>query len=248
MSQTVPMTSTAEQAPRSGEVTREEWLQARKALLEKEKAFTRERDALSAARRALPRVKVEKRYVFDGPNGPQTLAELFEGKRQLLIYHFMFDPRWEQGCKSCSYVADHFEGSLVHLAARDTALAVISRAPLAKIQAFQQRMGWKFHWLSSSGNDFNHDYHVSFDGEDSGPRLVEYNYAQRTFPLSEAPGLSVFLREGDAIFHTYSTYERGLDAIMNTYNLLDLTPLGRQEEGLQYPMAWVRHHDRYGAP
>jgi predicted dithiol-disulfide oxidoreductase (DUF899 family) len=248
MSQAVPMTSTAEQAPRSSEVTREEWLQARKALLAKEKAFTRERDALSAARRALPRVKVEKHYVFEGPNGPRTLAELFEGKRQLLIYHFMFDPRWEQGCKSCSYVADHFEGSLVHLAARDTALAVISRAPLAKLQAFQQRMGWKFHWLSSSGNDFNHDYHVSFDGEDVATRLVDYNYAQRTFPLSEAPGLSVFLREGDAVFHTYSTYERGLDLLINTYNLLDLTPLGRQEEGLQYPMAWVRHHDRYGAP
>lgn len=248
MSQTDPTTSTEEQALPSSEVTREEWLRARKALLAKEKAFTRDRDALSAARRALPRVKVEKRYVFEGPNGPRTLGELFEGKRQLLIYHFMFDPRWEQGCKSCSYVADHFEGSRVHLAARDTALAVISRAPLAKLQAFQQRMGWKFHWLSSSGNDFNSDYHVSFDGEDVTTRLVDYNYAQRTFPLSEAPGLSVFLREGDAVFHTYSTYERGLDLLINTYNLLDLTPLGRQEEGLQYPMAWVRHHDQYGVP
>lgn len=248
MSQTVPMTSTAEQMPPSSEVTREEWLRARKALLKKEKAFTRERDALSAARRALPRVKVDKRYVFDGPNGSRTLAELFDGKRQLLLYHFMFDPRWEAGCKSCSYVVDHFEGALVHLAARDTAFAAISRAPLAKIQEFQQRMGWKFHWLSSSGNDFNHDYHVSFEGEDVETRRVDYNYAQRTFPLSEAPGLSVFLREGDTVFHTYSSYARGLDSLINTYNLLDLTPLGRQEEGLQYPMAWVRHHDKYGAP
>lgn len=247
MSQTVPMTSTAEQAPQSHEVTREEWLQARRALLAKEKAFTRERDALSAARRALPRVKVEKRYVFEGPDGHRTLSELFEERRQLLIYHFMFDPRWEQGCKSCSYVADHFDGTLAHLAARDTALAVISRAPLAKIQVFQQRLGWKFRWLSSSGSDFNYDYHVSFGDEDVATRLVEYNYAQRTFPMSEAPGLSVFLRDGDTVFHTYSTYERGLDLLINTYNLLDLTPLGRQEEGLQYPMEWVRHHDQYCA-
>lgn len=248
MSQASPMTSSEQQTLPRSEVTREEWLQARKALLAKEKSFTRERDALSAARRALPRLKVEKRYVFEGPDGHRALADLFEGKRQLLIYHFMFDPRWDEGCKSCSYVADHFDGTLAHLAARDTSFAVVSRAPLAKLEAFKQRMGWKFRWFSSSGSDFNHDFHVSFRDEDVASNLVEYNYAQRPFPLAEAPGLSVFLREGDALFHTYSTYERGLDLLITTYNLLDLTPLGRQEEGLPYAMAWVRHHDKYGAP
>lgn len=247
MNQASTMTSGTKQQTQRYEVTHEEWVEARKALLEKEKAFTRERDALSAARRALPMVKVEKSYVFEGPSGKRTLHELFEGKRQLIIYHFMFDPSWDEGCKNCSFVADNFEGSIVHLAARDTSFAAVSRAPLAKIEAFKKRMGWSFRWLSSSGTDFNYDYHVSFRPEDVAAKTVEYNYEKKPFPTSEAPGLSVFLREGSDLFHTYSTYERGLDLLINTYNYLDLTPLGRQEEGLPHGMAWVRHHDRYDA-
>lgn len=227
--------------------TREEWTVARKALLAKEKAFTRERDALSAARRELPMVNVEKSYVFEERDGKRSLADLFGGKRQLIVYHFMFDPSWDEGCKSCSYVADGFGGAIVHLAARDTSFAAISRAPLAKIEAFKERMGWKFRWLSSSGTDFNYDYNVSFRPEDVAAKTVEYNYEKKPFPMSEAPGLSVFLREGNDIFHTYSTYGRGLDLLMSTYNYLDLTPLGRQEEDLPHGMAWVRHHDRYDA-
>jgi predicted dithiol-disulfide oxidoreductase (DUF899 family) len=234
-----------ERERRRTEVGREAWLKARKALLAREKAFNRERDALSAARRALPMVRVDKRYVFDGPEGPRALAELFDGKRQLLVYHFMFAPEWEQGCKSCSYVVDNITGGLVHLAARDTAFAVISRAPLAKLQAFQERMGWSFRWLSSEKSDFNYDYRVSFTPAEMAAKDVEYNYGRTAFPHSEAPGLSVFLREGDGVFHTYSTYARGLDLLMNTYNYLDLTPLGRNETP-GGGMAWLRHHDRYG--
>ncbi|MBF5043798.1 DUF899 domain-containing protein [Aggregicoccus sp. 17bor-14] len=248
MSQVQARVGEVEQRLRPAEVGREAWLEARKALLAREKAFTRERDALSAARRALPMVRVGKRYVFDGPEGPRTLAELFEGRRQLIVYHFMFGPDWEQGCRSCSYVADNFAGGLVHLAARDTAFAAISRAPLAKLRAFQQRMGWSFRWLSSAGSDFNYDFHVSFRPGELAAKEVEYNYARTSFPHSEAPGVSVFLREGDAVFHTYSTYARGLDLLMNTYNYLDLTPLGRQEDADAGGMAWVRHHDRYEGP
>ena len=236
-----------EREQRRAEVSREQWLEARKALLAREKAFNRERDALSAARRALPMVRVEKRYVFEGTEGPRALDQLFDGKRQLLVYHFMFAPEWEQGCKSCSYIADNFAGGLVHLAARDTAFAVISRAPLAKLQAFKERMGWSFRWLSSEKSDFNYDYRVSFTPAEMAAKDLEYNYERTTFPASEAPGVSVFLREGDAVFHTYSTYARGLDVLMNTYNYLDLTPLGRQEEGDPYGMVWLRHHDRYDA-
>jgi predicted dithiol-disulfide oxidoreductase (DUF899 family) len=247
MSQAKPVVHEVEQEPGREVVSREAWLEARRALLAREKAFTRERDALSAARRALPMVKVEKRYVFDEPGGQRTLADLFDGKRQLIVYHFMFAPEWEQGCKSCSYVADNFTGGLVHLAARDTAFAAISRAPLAKLQAFKQRMGWSFRWLSSAGTDFNYDFHVSFRPAEMAAKDVDYNYARTAFPHSEAPGVSVFLREGDAVFHTYSTYARGLDLLMNTYNYLDLTPLGRQEDAESGGMAWVRHHDRYDA-
>ncbi|MDY7227390.1 DUF899 domain-containing protein [Hyalangium rubrum] len=239
------MTGELREATRRSEVTREEWVQARRALLAREKAFTHERDALSAARRALPMVKVDKRYVFEGPSGQRTLTDLFDGKRQLIIYHFMFDPSWNEGCKSCSLVADNFEASIVHLAARDTAFAVISRAPLAKIEPFKQRMGWKFRWLSSSGTDFNYDYNVSFRPEELATQSAEYNYEKKSFSMSEAPGLSVFLREGNDVFHTYSTYGRGLDLLINTYNYLDLTPVGRNEQELPYGMAWVRHHDKY---
>jgi predicted dithiol-disulfide oxidoreductase (DUF899 family) len=227
-------------------VSREAWLEARKAFLAREKAFDRERDALSEARRALPRVKVDKEYVFEERSGKRTLSELFEGRKQLIVYHFMFAPEWEAGCKSCSFVADNFANSIVHLAARDTSFAVISRAPLAKIEAFHKRMGWKFRWLSSGATDFNFDFHVSFTPEELAKGAVEYNYAERPWGASsEAPGASVFLREGDAVLHTYSTYGRGLDHLLATYDYLDLTPLGRQEESLPYPMAWIRHRDRY---
>lgn len=225
-------------------VAREEWLAARKRLLAKEKELSRQRDALSAERRKLPMVRIEKQYVFEGPHGRRTLGDLFEGKRQLIVYHFMLDPAWDEGCPSCSFVVDHVAGTLVHLAARDTTFAAISRAPFAKIERFKQRMAWRFPWLSSFGSDFNYDFGVTLD-----ERHTEYNYA----PVAAQPegrphegereGLSVFVRDGDRVLHAYSTYQRGLDPLLNTYNFLDLTPLGRQEEdGI---MAWVRHHDRY---
>jgi predicted dithiol-disulfide oxidoreductase (DUF899 family) len=232
-------------------VSRKEWLRARTALLEEEKALNRARDALSAARRELPMVKVETRYEFEGANGPTSLLDLFAGQRQLIVYHFMFEPGWEEGCPSCSFLADNATGALVHLHARDTAFAVVSRAPFADIDAFRRRMGWDFTWVSSHGTDFNYDYAVTLD-ETRG--ATDYNYADAR-PLraagrlwmDELPGLSVFLRDGEQVFHTYSTYSRGLDPLLNTYNYLDLTPLGRHEEGLAWPMAWVRHHDRYEA-
>ena len=226
-------------------VSKADWLKARVALLEKEKAFSRERDAIAAARRELPMVKVDKPYSFEGPNGKRSLASLFDGKKQLVVYHFMFDPSWEEGCKSCSLIADHFEGMLPHLGARNTSFSAISRAPLAKLTAFQKRMGWKFPWLSSNESDFNFDYGVSFRESDKVDGKVGYNYGTRPFGSAEAPGLSVFLREGDDVFHTYSTYARGLDILIGAYNYLDLTPLGRDEADLPYGMAWVKHHDKY---
>jgi predicted dithiol-disulfide oxidoreductase (DUF899 family) len=229
-------------------VSRAEWLLARKELLAKEKEFSRQRDALSVERRKLPMVKIDKAYAFEGPEGRASLLDLFEGRRQLIVYHFMLDPSWTDGCKSCSYLADNYEGGLVHLGARDTSFVTISLAPLAKIQAFKERMGWKFKWLSSFGSDFNYDFHVTLDPAKGS---TEYNYADvsKDKPgyggMGERPGLSVFLRDGDQIFHTYSTYQRGLDLLIGTYNLLDLTALGRQEEGSAHGMSWVRHHDRY---
>ena len=232
-------------------VSRSEWLVARKELLAREKEAIRQRDALGAERRRLPMVKVETEYIFDAADGARSLRDLFQGRRQLIVYHFMFDPSWEEGCKSCSHFADNFAGLPVHLAARDTAFAVISRAPAAKIEPFKRRMGWTFPWLSSAGNSFNYDFQVTMD-EAAGSR--EYNFTDVAalkqagkIWMDELPGLSVFLREGDDIFHSYSTYARGLDPLMNTYNYLDLTPLGRQEEGLPWAQAWVRHHDRYEA-
>ncbi|APR85676.1 Hypothetical protein A7982_11025 [Minicystis rosea] len=227
--------------------TRAEWLSARLALLEKEKAHTREREALSAARRELPWVKVEKPYVFEGPEGPVALRDLFGPHRQLIVYHFMFPPTWEQGCKACSYVVDNIEGGHVHFAARDTAFCLVSRAPFAKIAAFKTRMGWSFPWVSSGATDFNQDYQVSFEDEARARGDIEYNYRRGTFPHPDAPGVSIFAREGDTVFHTYSSYSRGIDSLINTYNYLDLTPFGRDEEKLAYPMAWVRHHDEYPA-
>ena len=227
-------------------VNSDEWLAARTRLLGKEKDFNRARDRLSAERRDLPWVKVDKPYVFDGPGGKQTLADLFAGRSQLIVYHFMLGPGWEQGCPSCSYLADHFDGTLVHLAHRDVSLVAVSRAPLAEITAFKKRMGWKFPWVSSHGSDFNHDYHVSFNPDEMAKGEVYYNYGMADFPSDEAPGLSVFYKnKRGEVLHTYSTYARGLDILAGTYNFLDLVPKGRDEQDLPWTMAWIRHHDRY---
>jgi predicted dithiol-disulfide oxidoreductase (DUF899 family) len=229
-------------------VSQAEWLEARKDLLAKEKDFSRRRDALSAERRELPWVRVEKEYVFASPGGKQTLADLFDGRSQLIVYHFMFGPDWEQGCPSCSLLADHFDGAAVHLAQRDVTLVVVSRAPLPQIEAFKKRMGWRFKWVSSYGSDFNHDYHVSFTKEEMANGKVSYNYGVSDFPSEEAPGASVFYRDAaGAVFHTYSSYARGLDMLIGAYNFLDLVPKGRDEDGLAHTMAWVRHHDRYAS-
>ena len=221
-----------------------EWLEARKALLAKEKEFNRLRDDLSRQRRELPWERVEKTYVFDGPDGKETLADLFDGRRQLVVYHFMFGPGWEAGCKSCSFWADNFNNILPHLNARDVTLIAVSRAPLKDFAAFKQRLGWTFRWVSSFENDFNHDYHVSFTPEEiaKGENFYNYEYGRRYPP--ESPGISVFYKDGAGeVFHTYSAYRRGVEAMMGTYTLLDLTPKGRDEH--DGAMAWVRHHDRY---
>ncbi|HKY63415.1 MAG TPA: thioredoxin family protein [bacterium] len=228
-------------------VSRQEWLKARKKLLKKEKDLTHRRDAISAERRELPWVKVEKNYLFDGPAGRETLTDLFGGRSQLIVYHFMFGPDWAEGCPSCSFLCDHVDGTLAHLAARDVSFVAVSRAPYAKIRAFQQRMGWKFKWVSSFGSDFNFDFQVSFTQEELVKGRVQYNYEAQSFGAEEAPGTSVFYRgEDGGVFHTYSSYARGGDLLLGTYNFLDLVPKGRDEEGLAFTMAWVRHHDRYG--
>jgi len=228
-------------------VSREEWLEARKAHLAKEKEFTRLRDELSRQRRELPWLKVEKNYVFDGPKGKETLADLFDGRGQLIVYHFMLGPGWKEGCKSCSFVSDHIDGAVVHLAQRDVTLLAISRAPLPEIEAFKKRMGWRFKWVSSYGNDFNFDYHVSFTKDEMAKGKVYYNYEMQEFGSEEGPGVSVFYKDGAGdIFHTYSSYARGLDMLVGAYNYLDLVPKGRDEDALSFTMAWVRHHDKYG--
>jgi predicted dithiol-disulfide oxidoreductase (DUF899 family) len=227
-------------------VSHDEWLAARKTHLAEEKAFTRARDALSRKRRDLPWEKVEKDYVFEGPNGKETLSGLFGGKSQLIVYHFMLGPGWEAGCPSCSLVADHFDGAVIHLAQRDVTFVVVSRAPLHEIEAFKRRMGWKFKWVSSFGDDFNFDYKVSATPEEKAKGIANYNYEVTEFPSDERPGSSVFCKNpAGLVFHTYSTYGRGLDILIGAYNLLDLAPNGRDEAGLRYGMAWVRHHDKY---
>lgn len=226
-------------------VSRDEWLKARIAHLAAEKELTRRRDELARQRRELPWERVGKNYVFEGPNGKETLADLFAGRSQLVIYHFMLGPTWEEGCKSCSLLADHFDGPQIHLAHRDVTFTAISRAPVPRIQAFQNRMGWRFHWVSSFGTDFNRDYGVQFTKEELAGE-VDYNYGRRRFGSEEAPGLSVFYKEGDEIFHTYSAYARGLEGVMGTYGFLDMVPKGRDEDGLAFTMSWVRHHDKYG--
>lgn len=228
-------------------VGHEEWLRQRRALLQEEKALTRQRDRVSAARRALPWRRVETPYVFDTQEGERALADLFEGRSQLLVYHFMFPASWEEGCKSCSFWADGYDGVLAHLRARDVSLVAVSKAPLAKIEPFRRRMGWRFPWVSSARCDFNRDFGVSFDaGEIASGRPI-YNYETLPFHIEEAPGISVFLRRPDGdVLHTYSCYARGLDMLNPAYHLLDLVPKGRDEDGLPFPMAWVRHHDAYG--
>jgi len=228
-------------------VSREEWITARKKLLAKEKETTRLRDQLSAERRELPWVRVEKNYVFDTPAGKKTLADLFDGRSQLIVYHFMFHPDWQEGCPSCSYVVDHLDGTIPHLAARDASLVVVSRAALTRIEPFKKRMGWRFKWVSSYGTDFNADFHVSFTKDEMAQGKVNYNYTMQEFPSAEGPGLSVFYKDSNGdIFHTYSAYARGLEPLIGTYTLLDFVPKGRGEDQLGFSMAWLRHHDRYG--
>ncbi len=228
-------------------VTHEDWIKARIELLAEEKAFTRERDALTRRRMAMPWERVEKNYVFDTPEGQRKLAELFDGRNQLLVQHFMLGPGWEQGCPSCSFMADHTDGMNVHLAQRDVTLLAVSRAPRAEIERFRRRMGWQFKWVSSNGSDFNHDFGVSFTPEEVAGGKVYYNYSSTwPYPHTELPGISVFYQDdAGEIFHTYSTYGRGVEVMMGTYNMLDLTPKGRDEDQLKSTMEWVRHHDRY---
>ena len=228
-------------------VSQEKWLQLRKELLIKEKELTRLRDRLNAERRELPWVRVEKNYLFDAPGGKVSLKELFAGRSQLVIYHFMFGPDWNEGCPSCSFVSDHIDGALPHLAARDATMVMVSRAPLAKIEAFKKRMGWRFTWVSSYGSDFNSDFRVSFTKDEMAQGKVNYNYAMQEFPSEEAPGISVFYQDaGGDVFHTYSSYGRGLEQLVGTYMILDMVPKGRDEDKLGFTMEWVRHHDRYG--
>jgi predicted dithiol-disulfide oxidoreductase (DUF899 family) len=227
-------------------VSRQEWIEARKAHLADEKEFTRARDRLSEERRALPWVKVDKAYSFDSPEGKKTLADLFKGKSQLVVQHFMFAPDWNEGCKSCSFWADGFERMIPHLAARDTTLVAISRAPLSKLLPFKHRMGWTFDWVSSADSDFNYDYAVSFMPDEVKSGAKVYNFGTSGFHIEEAPGISTFYRnEAGEIFHTYSCFARGLDMMNAAYHYLDLTALGRHEEGLPYPMDWVRLRDQY---
>ncbi|MFI5093286.1 MAG: thioredoxin family protein [Candidatus Acidiferrum sp.] len=226
-------------------VTQAEWIAARKELLVKEKNLTRQRDALAEERSKLPWVKVDKKYEFETASGKKTLAQLFGGASQMAIYHFMFGPDWEQGCPSCSLLGDHMDGMGIHLAQRDVKLTMVSRAPLARIEEFKKRMGWKFPWVSSYGSEFNFDFGVSVAKEELGKEQI-YNYSPSKFPSEERPGLSVFYKSANGeVFHTYSMYGRGLEDLKGMYMILDRVPKGRDEGGLSFPMAWVRHHDRY---
>lgn len=230
-------------------VSPEEWLAARKALLTKEKEFTRLRDRLSAERRALPWVKIEKPYVFEGPGGRETFGDLFGGKSQLIVKHFMLGPDWSEGCVGCSFEMDHVDGILAHLGARDVSYVAVSRAPWSEIDAFRKRMGWNIKWVSSGGSDFNYDFHVSFTPDEMRRGEGYYNYDMRPIPIEELSGRSVFYRDerGD-IFHTYSSFGRGGEDVLGTYRLLDIVPKGRDETGPRGNLSdWVRHHDRYGA-
>jgi predicted dithiol-disulfide oxidoreductase (DUF899 family) len=227
-------------------VTPDEWLKARLELLAKEKEFTRLRDQLSQQRRELPWERVEKQYIFDGPDGRETLVQLFGGRSQLLVYHFMFAPDWEAGCKHCSWWADNFERNIVHLNHRDVTMVAISHAPLHKLDFFKKRMGWTFKWLSAADTDFNYDYHVSFAPTEVAKGEIYHNYRQKKSSMGEVAGVSVFFKDpGGIIYHTYSCYERGLDMLNAGYHLLDLVPKGRDEEALTFPQAWVHYRDSY---
>jgi predicted dithiol-disulfide oxidoreductase (DUF899 family) len=245
----IQMSASAIKAPRI--VPRQEWLAARRELLAREKQLTREYDAVCALRRELPWVKVEKNYVFDGPNGQETLADLFAGRSQLIVRHFMFGPGWTEGCVGCSFASDHVGGALIHLEHHDVSYVAVSRAPLAEIEAFRKRMGWDFKWVSSFGSDFNYDYHVSFTKGELAAGKAFYNFELRDlpFPTEELSGVSVFYKDAaGGIFHTYSCQARGDEGGLTTYFYLDLTPMGRNETGPYFNLAdWVRHHDRYEA-
>jgi predicted dithiol-disulfide oxidoreductase (DUF899 family) len=233
--------------PKNDVVAYEEWTAARKRLLQHEKQLTRLRDELSAERRALPWVEVTRRYEFTGPDGRETLADLFGGRSQLIVKHFMFGPGWGEGCVGCSFHADHIDGANLHLAHHDVTLLAVSRAPLPEIEAFRQRMGWRFKWVSSYGSDFNHDFHVSFTPGEAAAGEVYYNYDLRKFQCDEMSGISVFVRDDDGrVFHTYSSYARGNEILLGAYHYLDMVPKGRDETGPNHNLTdWVRHHDRY---
>jgi predicted dithiol-disulfide oxidoreductase (DUF899 family) len=233
--------------PKPKIVSRDEWLSARRALLAKDRALTHQRDDVARQRRELPWVKVDQNYVFDTPRGPRSLADLFDGRSQLIVYQFMFGKGWELGCPNCSYLMDHVDGMLPHLNARDTTFSAISRAPLANIEAFRKRMGWRFPWASSAGNSFNYDFGTAFTVDQIRSGKVNYNYADVDAPpMEDFPGINVFYHDADAVYHTYGTFSRGLDMLVGTYNYLDLTPKGRDEDQYAFDMAWVRYHDEYG--
>ena len=226
-------------------VSHDAWIAARQRFLLKEKEFTRLRDELSRERRELPWERVDKEYVFESTNGRETLADLFGEHSQLIVYHFMYGPDWEIGCRSCSFWADNFNNIVPHLAARDASLVAVSLAPLEKLQAQARRFGWTFKWVSSHGSDFNFDYHVSFSPEALERGDTVYNYTPQKLGSMEMPGISAFFRDGQQIYHSYSTYARGLDMLNAAYHYLDIAPKGRDEEGLAYPMAWVKHRIAY---
>ncbi|HEV8391698.1 MAG TPA: thioredoxin family protein [Dongiaceae bacterium] len=226
-------------------VSEAEWTEARKALLAKEKELTHARDKLSAARRELPWVKVEKKYEFDTIDGKKSLADLFEGRSQLIVQHFMFGPDWEAGCVGCSFGADHVDAAYQHLEHHDVTFVAVSRAPLARLLAYKKRMGWHFNWVSSLNSDFNYDFHVSFTREELAKGKVYYNFEMKETKMEDLPGESVFIKDSDGtVYHTYSEYGRGGEEILGAYMLLDLTPKGRNESE---PMEWVKRHDEYGS-
>ena len=226
-------------------VAPEKWLAARREFLREEKEFSKQRDRLAAHRRELPWVKVEQPYVFESSQGRRSLAEMFEGRSQLIVYHFMLAAGWEDGCRGCSFVSDHFDGALPHVNARDVSFTAVSIAPLEEIERYKARMGWKFNWVSSHGTSFNRDFRVSFTAEEVEAGQADYNFGLNKIGMEEMPGLSVFARGADgAVYRTYSTYARGLDLLIGAYNLLDLLPKGRDEDA-EAPMKWVRYHDQY---
>jgi predicted dithiol-disulfide oxidoreductase (DUF899 family) len=230
-------------------VSESEWIEARKSLLKKEKEFTALHDQLNQQRRELPWKAVNKEYLFEGPKGKETLAELFDERSQLVVYHFMFDPSWEEGCLHCSFWADNFNKIIVHLNQRDVTMIAVSRAPYSKLTAYENRMGWDFKWVSSYDSDFNFDYNVSFTPEQLDKKEASYNYKLQATPGAEREGVSVFYKDpAGRVFHTYSAYARGIDMLNVAYHYLDLVPKGRDEEGHEFPQFWVRRHDEYGKP